>query len=257
MDHALEHPSPQTAAPRVRKVEASRPLVWLRRGWADFVALRAMAVTHGILVSIAGIVLLVAAWNATYLVPALVGGFLLVAPFLAIALYALAQQRESGAEISLARADAAWRRNAGSIALFGLLLALALILWERTAAIVFALGVGGEVPDLRNLVSDLLFSGRHVALVLSFMAAGALYAAAVFTLSVVSAPMLLDRPVDVVTAVVTSVRCTLATPLPMFVWALLIAALTAAGFALAVVGLVVIFPWLGFASWHAYRDLVE
>lgn len=257
MDHALRHPSEPVPVPHVRTIEFSRPFTWLRRGWDDFTHLRGAALTYGVLIMVAGFVLLLAAWSLTYLVPALVGGFLLVAPFAAMGLYALAQQREAGREPSLALADAAWRRNAASIALFGLLLALALILWERTAAIVFALSFGGNVPDLGNLMHDLLWSGRHLPLLLAFMGAGAAYAAGVFMLSAVTAPMLLDRPVDVITAVLTSVRCCLANPAAMLLWAVLIALLTAIGFATAMLGLLVIFPWLGFASWHAYRDLVE
>jgi len=69
--------------------------------------------------------------------------------------------------------------------------------------------------------------------------------------------MLLDRPVDVITAVLTSVRCCVANPAAMLLWALLIALLTAIGFATALLGLLVVFPWLGFASWHAYCDLLD
>jgi uncharacterized membrane protein len=103
----------------VRAVEPSRPLVWLRRGWDDFTHLRSAALTYGVLIMVAGFVLLFAAWSVVYLVPALVGGFLLMAPFAAIGLYAMAKQREAGDEVSLTQADSAWRRNAGSIALFG------------------------------------------------------------------------------------------------------------------------------------------
>lgn len=257
MAHALQHPSPTVPTQRVRAVEASRPFAWLRRGWDDFTLMRNAALTYGVLITVAGLVLLFVAWNVTYLVPALVGGFLLVAPFAAIGLYSMAQQHEAGREVSLTQADAAWRRNAGSIALFGLLLTLALILWERTAAIVFALSFRGNVPDLGNLVHDLLLSGQHLPLLLAFIGAGALYAIGVLMLSAVTAPMLLDRPVDVVTAVLTSVRCCVANPAAMLLWAGLIALLTAIGFATAMLGLLVIFPWLGFASWHAYRDLVD
>lgn len=258
MDHALDrHPPTAGDAVHVRRVEVSRPFVWLERGWKDFVRLRNMAMTHGVLIAVVGVVVLGLAWGATYLVPTFIGGFLLVAPFAAIGPYALARQLESGDEVSLAQADAAWRRNGGQIALFGLMLALALILWERTAAIVFALSFGGQVPDLGNLVGEVLFSGKHLPLLVAFMAAGALYALAVFTVSAVSAPMLLDRPVDVVTAALTSMRCCVTNPGAMLLWAFLIAALTAVGFATAMIGLVVIFPWLAFATWHAYRDLVD
>ena len=91
----------------------------------------------------------------------------------------------------------------------------------------------------------------------SFLAVGATVAAVVYSLSVVSAPLLLDRPVDVITATLTSLRCCARNPGPMALWAALIAALMAFGFATLMVGLVVVFPWLAHASWHAYRDLVE
>jgi uncharacterized membrane protein len=257
MAHVLHDRSYAGGAARIRTVDVSRPFTWLRQGWADFTRLRNMSMTYGVLIAVAGFALLGLSWGATYLVPAFVGGFLLVAPFAAIGVYALAQQLESGGEVSLPKADAAWRRNAGQIALFGLILALALLLWERTAAIVFALSFGGRVPDLGNLLADVLFSGEHLALLAAFVSAGAVFALAVFTLSVVSAPMLLDRPVDAITAVLTSMRCCIANPAPMLVWAALIAILTAVGFATLMIGLIVIFPWLAFASWHAYRDLVE
>lgn len=91
----------------------------------------------------------------------------------------------------------------------------------------------------------------------AFFLGGGLIAALVFTFGVVTVPMLLDRPVDVVTAMLTSLRCCLANPGAMLVWGLLIALLTAVGFATVLLGLVVVFPLLGHASWHAWRDLVE
>jgi uncharacterized membrane protein len=94
-------------------------------------------------------------------------------------------------------------------------------------------------------------------LVIAFVGVGGLLALAVYALGVVTAPLLLDRDVDVVTAAVTSLRCCLRNPGAALLWAALIAALTALGFATLMLGLVVIFPWLGHASWHAYRDLVE
>ena len=197
------------------------------------------------------------AWGATYLVPAFIGGFLLVAPFLAIALYALSRQLDSGETIDSASALFAGRVNAGSIALFGLMLTLALILWERLAAIIFALFFGGTVPDLSRVASEVLLSGQYLPLAFAFAGTGALLAAAVFVFSVVSTPLLLDRPVDAVTACLTSLRCCLRNPAAMLLWAALIAAFMVIGFATFMLGMVVLFPWLGHASWRAYRDLVE
>jgi len=180
-----------------------------------------------------------------------------VAPFVAIVFYALSRQIERGEAVDGAAALFAWRRNTGQIALWGLALALTLILWERLAAIVFALFYGGEVADVTTLARDVFFSGRQWGLVIAFVGVGGLLALAVYALGVVTAPLLLDRDVDVVTAAVTSLRCCLRNPGAALLWAALIAALTALGFATLMLGLVVIFPWLGHASWHAYRDLVE
>src|SRR5262249_9359904 len=145
--------------------------------------------------------------------------------------------------------------NGSSIALFGLILALAYFVWERIAAIVFALFYSGQALHASRWWTELL-SAQFAWLIVTFLAAGAALAAAIFVIGVVSAPLVLDRPVDVVTAVVTSVRCCLRNPMAMLTWAILIAACTALGFATAMLGLVLVFPLLAHASWHAYRDLV-
>lgn len=257
MDHAFDHPTVAADPPRIRAVAAGQPFVWLRRGYEDLSRLGRASLAYGVFVAVAGVLLIWLAWGATYLVPAAVGGFLLVAPFAAIGLYTLSQQLEAGTPPDPTAALNAWRRNATSIGLFGLMLALALVLWERLAAIIFALFIGETVPDPTNLPADVLFSGRHLPLLVAFCGVGALLASAVFALSVVSAPLLLDRPVDVVTAALTSLRCCARNPATLLLWALLIAGLMALGFATFMLGLVVLFPWLGHASWHAYRDLVE
>jgi uncharacterized membrane protein len=257
MDHTLDRAQVGVATPGVRRVAPTQPLEWLRRGWSDLRRAARPSLTYGLLIAAFGVGLLIVSWGATYLVPALVGGFLLVAPFAAIVFYALSQQIERGAAVDGAAALFAWRRNGASIALWGLALVLTLILWERLTAIIFALFYGGQVGDLGTLVADVLFSGRYIPLLIAYFGVGGLLALTVFALGVVTAPMLLDREIDVVTAAVTSVRCCMRNPGAALLWAVLIAALTAVGFATLMIGLVVVFPWLGHASWHAYRDLVE
>jgi uncharacterized membrane protein len=243
--------------PGIRKVDSGRPVIWLQRGWADFKKALAPSLIYGGWAAAFGFALLMVAWRSTYMVPALVGGFLLVAPFVAIVFYALSRQIEQGRPVDGAEAVFAWRRNAGSIALWGLALTMALILWERVAAILFALSYGGEVRNLETLLADVLLSGRYILLVLVYFAVGGFFALIVFAFGVVTAPMLLDRDVDVVTAALTSLRACLANPAAALVWAALIAVLTAIGFATLMIGMVIIFPLLGHASWHAYRDLVQ
>jgi uncharacterized membrane protein len=257
MEHAVDRQDAGLATPQVRHVEATQPLVWLQRGWSDLKRSAGPSLGYGAWVAAFGVGLLVVAWRYPQLVPALVGGFLLVAPFVAIVFYALSRQIEQGQKVDGSAAVFAWRRNFGSIALWGLALMLTLIMWERLAAIIFALFYGGEVRDLNTLAADVLFSGRYVPLLFAYFGVGGLLALTVFVFGIVTAPMLLDRNVDVVTAALTSLRCCLTNPRATLVWAALIAALTAVGFATFMLGLIVVFPLLGHASWHAYRDLVK
>jgi uncharacterized membrane protein len=240
----------------VRTVAPDRPLRWLRQGARDVMHSPAPSLGLGLLIAVVGMLLTTAAWKATYIAPALLGGFLLVGPFLAIALYGITHQLEAGEAVQLRESLHHIRANAGSIALFGLMLALTYILWERLAAILFAFYYSGEAIHLSQLMAE-VSSGQYLGLMLLFLGAGALLAGAVFALSVVSAPMLVDRPVDVITAALTSLRCCARNPLPMLVWAALIAGLTLLGFATLMLGLIFIFPLLAHASWHAYREMVE
>jgi uncharacterized membrane protein len=254
MDHAIQRPHAAVETPTVRRLEAARPLVWLRQGWDDLARAGWASLAHGAFVSALGICLLLLAWRAPFMVPAYLGGFLLVAPFAAIGLYALSRQLDQDQVVDGHAALHAWRDNAGSVALFGLMLAVALIFWERTTAVLFALLYTGNAGDVAGVLAALV---REPALGLSFFGAGSLLAAIVFALGVVTVPMMLDKPVDVITAAMTSLRCCTKNPAAMFVWAALIAGITALGFASGMLGLIVVFPLLGHASWHAYRDLVE
>jgi uncharacterized membrane protein len=258
MDHSFDHAQAlqPVAEPQVNQVALGAPIQWLRRGAHDLRASLRPSLAVGAAVAAAGWLLMAVSWKVAYLAPALLGGFLYVAPFAAIAIYGYSRQLEHGDILDPGEARSAWRANAPSIALFGLMLAVALIFWERVAAIVFAAFYRGEPLQFSSLVSTVLFSGAHVPMLLALGSAGLLIAVVVFSLSVVSAPLLLDRPVDVITAAITSVRCCQRNPAAMLLWAALIAVITWFGLVTFMLGLVVVFPWLAHASWHAYRALV-
>jgi len=257
MGQAVGNGDDESRMPVVKAIDAGAPFRWLGKGWRDVWQAPVASLTHGVVFAAIGAFLLSFAWARSHVAPTLVSGFVLVAPFLAINLYALSRQIERTGRADPIEALHAWRANAGSIALFGLLLVFALIGWERISAILFALFYGGTVPDLKNFLSDVLFSGHYNELVIAYFGIGAIVAAVVFAVSVVSLPMLLDRDVDAATVVITSVDAVRKNLGPMFVWAALLAVLTAIGIATLMIGLVVIFPWLGHASWHAYREIVE
>ena len=257
MDDLIARSPGGLETPAIRTVKASRPWHWLARGWRDLRRAGFASLFYGFALAFVGALVVWLAGGRPYLVTVLYSGFFLIAPFLLIGVYDLSRQLEHGAAPDPGRAFSAWRANADSIGLFGLGLAFVLISWERISAILFALLYGGEVSSVETLVHQMAFSADYRALLVAYVGIGGLLAVFVFAISAVSVPMLLDRNADVATAIATSLRAVARNPVPMAIWAVLIVVLTAIGFATYFLGLIVVLPWLGHATWHAYRDLVE
>jgi uncharacterized membrane protein len=241
----------------IRRIDARAPSRWLEAGWQDIKANPLPSLAYGLLFAIGGDLILLSLVSHPHLLTFAISGFFLVAPLLAAGLYELSRARENGEKLMFIDSLRAFRRNGQSLALFGLLLALSALLWERFSAIAFAMLSGGGAFSGSALLTEILFGGEHLAFVATWLALGALLAGFVFVLAVVSVPMMLDRNCDPVTAMATSLRAVAANPGPLTLWAVLIVVLTLTGFATLLFGLVVLMPMLGHASWHAYRDLVE
>lgn len=239
-----------------RTVPVLRPLGWLVAGWRDFMRCPLPGLLHGLLLAAFGAVLFWAARNQFWLLSGAFSGFLLVSPILATGLYAVSRELQRKGTSGLGPALAAWRPRDGRLVVFGLLLALAGTGWVMTSA---ALITGFAPAPVRNPVEFLrvvvLAEQGHLFEI--WLALGGVLAAPVFASSVVAIPLLLDREVGVLAAVFTSWRVVMENPVPMALWAALIMALTLAGMASVMLGLVIVVPWLAHASWHAYRDLVE
>ena len=242
--------------PSIRNVETSRPLAWLNAGWSDMRSNLAASLSYGLALSIIGYLILSYAAELPYLFTAAVSGFFLVGPLAAAGLYEISRRHESGEKPSFTQSFAGLRKEGESLMFFGLFLAFVLISWERISAILFALFFKGNLPDLHNFARTVLLSGEHLQFVVVYMLIGGALAAMVFALSVVAIPMLLDRKVDVITAMMTSLRAVAQNPGPMLVWAALIIAFIAIGFATMMIGMVILLPLLGHATWHAYKDIV-
>lgn len=148
------------------------------------------------------------------------------------------------------------RANIGSIGMFALLMAFIMSAWERISAILVGF-LNSDIVTSASFSLGLLLAPEHIGFRAPYMVFGALVAALAFSLAVVSLPMLMDRKVDLITAIMTSLWVVRENPLPMLVWAILIAVLGFVGMLAWFVPLVIIFPVLGHATWHAYRDLVD
>ena len=242
-------------APAIRTVAVGAPFRWLAAGWSDFRAHPAPSAFYGACFALMGFLIQFVFGHAYQYVSALVTGFFLVGPFLAIGLYDLSRRREQGLPVWLAPTLDAWRPNVGSVGIFALVLGVILLVWARASLVVFALFFTYEMPDLQGFLAQVL-SFAHVEFLLAYFCVGGFFAVLVFAISVVSVPMMLDRNTDGIVASLTSLRAFAANVPAMIVWGLLIVVLVAVGFATWFVGLVVIIPVIGHATWHAYRELV-
>lgn len=243
----------------LRPVPLLRPLGWLARGWQDMWRCPGPALSQGLLLALAGTLIFALARQRFWLLAGAFSGFLLVAPILATGFYAISRALERGQRPSWRTVLAAWwpqGARGGRLMVFGLLLAFAGTGWVLTSAsLITAFGAGRiETPAdfLRLVVLD-----EHSLLFEAWLGLGALLAAPVFASTVIAIPLLLDREISILGAIFTSWRVVMEHPAPVALWALLIMVLTLIGMATAMLGLILVLPLLGHASWHAYRDLVR
>ena len=174
---------------------------------------------------------------------------------LCLGLYRVSQTLEAGDRPDFGDALLAFDSRIGPLALFGLVLLVLEMVWARASLVVFAVSFDG-MPDFKGSLMALL-DPANLGFIVAYLGVGAVFASLIFAISVVSIPMLLDQPVDAVTAALTSLRLVLAQPGVMLLWGLLIAALVAMAMLPWFIGLTVVAPWVGHATGHAYRSAVQ
>lgn len=234
-----------------RKLSIWAPFRWMRLGIVDLMKAPQQSLAYGLVVAVLiGIVSLIAWFRGSqWIMFGMIGGFVFLAPLTCIGLYAISAQLERGQPPLLARSlRAAFKRHIGNEAIFALVLLVIFLVWARAAIMVTAFMFPADAePTTAQLVSFLAF-GSGV---------GAIFAAVTFSASAFSLPMIMHRDVDSVTAVVTSVNAVLRNKFPMLVWLSIIVLSLVIGVVTAFVGLIVLIPVIGYATWHGYEETID
>lgn len=222
---------------------------WLKDGWKDYLGAPGLSVAWGSFTCVLSWVVALAAWKAGGLawLIALLSGFVFVAPLLAFGMYSVSRRLCMGQKPSLASTLRAVRKPITNSLVFALVLLVIFLLWARAASMVHIFFPSSGQTTLENLA---VYLGVGSAV-------GALFALGCFSASVFSLPFIANRDVDVITAVVSSINAVLRNRWTMLGWAVTVALITGIGFLTLAVGFIVIIPWLGYATWHGYRDALQ
>lgn len=251
--------SDQRALAHIEDITTEQPWVWLAEGWHDIRCSPATSIGYGVLFVIVSYLISLGTIMSGmfYLVPALLGGFFLVAPALGLGLYEVSRRIERGEPATLPHALKAIGRHSFQVSTMGAALVVCFVGWFLVANLIFTLMSSGISPSLGNAI-PYLFSAENAPMLIVGTLVGAIFALCVFSISVVSVPMLLDREdVDVLSAMRISFEACRYNPMPMLLWAALIVLIILGGFFTLYVGLVIGFPLLAHASWHAYKEVVK
>lgn len=232
-----------------RQIPASAPFGWMQKSVEDLISAPRLSLGYGAAIAVLGYVIAFATWRygnlGLYI--GLVSGFVLLGPILAVGLYSTSCQLEQGLSPRLDYCLRDKRRSFAPLMIFGFVLLVIFLLWGRSASMVhifFPMESDYRWQDLA------LFLGVGSSI-------GAVFVLLVFTFSAFSLPMIMDRKVDAVTAALTSVNAVLRNKPAMFVWLAIIAACLTVSVLTMFLGLVVLLPLLGYATWHGYRETID
>ena len=232
-----------------RSLPAGAPLAWIRRGWQDYHAALWPSLGYGVVIAalswvVVGIGLKLGSYWAVLI---LLSGFVFVAPVLALGLYSISRQLGRGLQPSLRRCVSEQRRSLGTAMVFALALLVVFLVWARAGSMLHVFFPEEGHPDWTQLAGFLAIGS----------AVGSVFALVTFAFSAFSLPMIMHRDVDSITAIVTSVNAVLRNKGAMIVWLTIIIGALALGVVTAFVGLIVMIPVIGYATWHGYEETID
>lgn len=239
----------------MRTAEPTRVFAWLKMGLADLRAAKRISLLHGLLVVLLSYAVLATTLLRWELVIIAASCFVFVGPFLATGLYAVSRALQNGEKPSLSDAVKAWQHARHCLFRFGLLLVFIGVWWVGLSLFLFYFFVDVSIADPVDFLRYVLTQQEDLFALWTIL--GGLYAAVTYAITVVTMPLLADRDVSSWVAVQTSIRAVSENPFTMVAWAMVIMALTAISFVTGMLGFLVLYPLMGHASWHAYRELVD
>jgi len=259
--HILVGAGEQSKAPIIRHITRADLLDALKLGLDDFTAMPSHAVFLCVIYPLLGL-LLVSITLGDAMMPLafpLVAGFALIGPLAAIGLYELSRRREAGLDTALSRAFDVFRSpSLGAIVALGVLLMVIFLVWLAVAEAIYVANFGYREPaSVQQFAKDVIGTAAGWRMIIEGVGIGFLFAVVVLAISAVSFPLLLDRDVGAAVAALTSVRAIAANPFAMALWGLIVAVLLVIGSLPFFLGLTVVMPLLGHATWHLYRKIVE
>ncbi|MFO8151969.1 DUF2189 domain-containing protein [Thioalkalivibrio sp.] len=247
--------------PSVRDISPGDPLQWLVAGWGD-IWRAPVSLLHGLVVTAVGWVILWFTWDQMWLAIAAISGFLLVGPALAVGVNELARRLEHGdrEKLGIGQCLGAVPTLGAALWVFAALLAGLFVVWAGFMTLwigVMNVGNLGIPANLGELVGVLIAGPRGIFSLIGLVVAGAVLAIVSFAVGVVTVPAMLDRGASLIDAIRISAKAFNHNRGPMMIWGGLITLLFGLSVLTALIGLIVVFPWLGFAMWRGYRALVE
>jgi len=240
---------------QLRTLSWGAPLRWIKLGFKDFIRAPGIGLFYGACFMAMGWALLKVFEHAPAYTLALSAGFLLMGPFMCLGLYHASKQLEQGLKPDFGQSLLAWDTRTGTLAIFGFVLLVLEMIWGRASLIVFAVSFDG-MPDFKGSLVALL-NPENMDFIIAYVLVGALFAGLIFAVTVISIPMILDRPTDAITAGLTSFKLVLTQPGVMLWWGFLLTLLVVAALLPWFAGLLIVGPVTGHATWHAYREAVN
>ncbi len=246
-------------ANRINIISTDEPWQWLALGWADLKKARYVSVYYSLIFVVLGYMVTIGLYQMDYvhLIWPFLTGFVLVAPVFAVGVYELSHLLGEGEKPTLKSALIAWQRNPSRIFGAGLALTFFMIMWTRTAALIYVLNYPYEMLTIQSLLNQTFFSEQGLIFLCVGTVIGAIYAITAFFLSAVSLPMMVGERADFLPAILISIQAVSRNPKAMTLWAVIILGITILGMATAMIGLAVTLPLIGHATWHAYKSVIR